>query len=689
MSDTLSGKKIGKYLIKEKLGSGGMAEVYKGYQENLDRFVAIKLMHAFLVSDQDFLNRFQREARAMAALNHPNIVGVYDFDVYGENSYYLVMEYIRGGTLKDRLEALARRGERMPLTNVVKMITEIADALAYAHRREMVHRDIKPANIMLNEDSGRAVLTDFGIVKLLGNQSVAYTATGALIGTPAYMSPEQALGQSGDHRVDIYSLGVMLFQMVTGSLPFDADTPLAVVMQHVNTPTPQPDSIIPDIPWGLQEVIMKAMAKSPDDRFNSAGAMATALRTVDLTGTANRPVLPVPSTVPANLDYPTPPETQVLSPEPETAVVPPLATTQAAEPKKRPAWLFPVIGVVALSIVAAILALSGVFGGTANQTPTSVAVANIVDTEEPTATATLRPTNTKGPDEAATRFAQLVIDLTADAKPSDTPTPSKTPTATASPSPTIDATAQFLLGCEEDVELVSASRSGFLSNAVTTQFNFTAAWVLRNSGTCPWPATLQWEYVDGETFGYAGEPIPLDAVVEPGDEITLTAPFKGPIQPGTYESTWQFVNADGKVFDDPVTFEFRAFLPATKTPTPTVTPAAPPTVQASNGKVNWIFTVGTCDYLGGSEDWRCQVTITPYIDGSDQVGEFTVFVFDLPGGQATEYRGTGPFTHFVRARRCAAYNQEVRIVDDVTATELSAPLYIDPNIWFPGGCTEP
>ena len=380
MSDTLSGKKIGKYLIKEKLGSGGMAEVYKGYQENLDRFVAIKLMHAFLVSDQDFLNRFQREARAMAALNHPNIVGVYDFDVYGENSYYLVMEYIRGGTLKDRLEALARRGERMPLTNVVKMITEIADALAYAHRREMVHRDIKPANIMLNEDSGRAVLTDFGIVKLLGNQSVAYTATGALIGTPAYMSPEQALGQSGDHRVDIYSLGVMLFQMVTGSLPFDADTPLAVVMQHVNTPTPQPDSIIPDIPWGLQEVIMKAMAKSPDDRFNSAGAMATALRTVDLTGTANRPVLPVPPTVPANLDYPTPPETQVLSPEPETAVVPPLATTQAAEPKKRPAWLFPVIGVAALSIVAAILALSGVFSGTANQTPTSAAVANIVDT---------------------------------------------------------------------------------------------------------------------------------------------------------------------------------------------------------------------------------------------------------------------------------------------------------------------
>jgi serine/threonine-protein kinase len=323
MSDTLTGKKIGKYIIKEKLGSGGMAEVYKGYQENLDRFVAIKLMHAFLVADQDFLNRFQREARAMASLNHPNIVGVYDFDVYGENSYYLVMEYVRGGTLKERLEALTRQGERMPLADVVKMIAEIADALAYAHRREMVHRDIKPANIMLNEDTGRAVLTDFGIVKLIGSQSMAFTATGALIGTPAYMSPEQALGKSGDHRVDIYSLGVMLFQMVTGSLPFDADTPLAVVMQHVNTPTPYPDSIIPDIPWGLQEIILKAMAKSPGDRFESAGELAAALRAVDLSGTVSKPAAALPPP-PIAREHPTPTKTEVLMPVGETAVSSPL-----------------------------------------------------------------------------------------------------------------------------------------------------------------------------------------------------------------------------------------------------------------------------------------------------------------------------------------------------------------------------
>ncbi|KAA3664369.1 MAG: serine/threonine protein kinase, partial [Chloroflexi bacterium] len=180
-----------------------MAEVYKGYQKNLDRYVAIKVMHAFLITEEDFLNRFQREAQAMAKLSHPNIVGVYDFDVYGENSYYLVMEFISGGTLKEKLDEMAANGKKMTLEQTIRICTEMANALAYAHRFQMVHRDIKPANIMLDE-TGKAILTDFGIVKLVGNQSMAYTATGALIGTPSYMSPEQALGKPGDERVDIY-----------------------------------------------------------------------------------------------------------------------------------------------------------------------------------------------------------------------------------------------------------------------------------------------------------------------------------------------------------------------------------------------------------------------------------------------------------------------------------------------------
>lgn len=683
MSDTLTGKKIGKYVIKEKLGSGGMAEVYKGYQENLDRFVAIKLMHAFLVADQDFLNRFQREARAMAALNHPNIVGVYDFDVYGENSYYLVMEYVRGGTLKERLEQLARQGERLPLTDAVKMIAEIADALAYAHRRDMVHRDIKPANIMLNEDTGRAVLTDFGIVKLIGSQSMAFTATGALIGTPAYMSPEQALGKSGDHRVDIYSLGVMLFQMVTGTLPFDADTPLAVVMKHVSSPTPEPSSIIPDIPWGLQEVIMKAMAKSPEDRFSSAGEMAAALRAVDLSATASRPISPVPPPTPSS-DYPTPAKTEVMLPVQDTAVTPPHAPS---ETKKRPVWLLPALGVVLLAIVGGILATNGAFSN--DPTPTTAAVVEVVDTEAPTATNTFEPTATEEPNALATELAQLTINLTADARETETPTPSRTPSPTAAGTATTNATAQFLLACEPGVTLVSAYRNGFASNAVTTQFSFTAAWVLRNSGSCPWPAELTWEYVQGETFDYEGDPIPLEESVPPGEEITITAPLRAPSSPGTYESTWQLVDEAGNIFGEPLTFEFRAFPPATNTPTPTPTSAATPTlVTTTGGQVAWTpGIIGNCEYIG--DDWRCQLTIQPYIDGSNQVGEYTVFVFDLPGGQATTYRGPGPFYHFVIARRCAAYNQSLRIIDDVTSTELTANVYVDPNVYFPGGCSEP
>lgn len=683
MSDTLTGKKIGKYLIKEKLGSGGMAEVYKGYQENLDRFVAIKLMHAFLVADQDFLNRFQREARAMAALNHPNIVGVYDFDVYGENSYYLVMEYIRGGTLKDRLEELARRGERLPLSDAVKMIAEIADALAYAHRRDMVHRDIKPANIMLNEDTGRAVLTDFGIVKLMGSQSMAFTATGALIGTPAYMSPEQALGKSGDHRVDIYSLGVMLFQMVTGTLPFDADTPLAVVMKHVSSPTPEPSSIAPDIPWGLQEVIMKAMAKSPEERFGSAGEMATALRAVDLSATSSRPVAPMPPPKPP-VDYPTPAKTEVMMPAVDTAVAPTPAPTQT---KKRPVWLFPIIGVVLLlAIVGGVLAANGVFGG--NPTPTVTAVAEAENTAVPDDTNTPEPTETEAPNALATELAELTINLTADARESETPTPSKTPSPTVTGTATLNATAQFLLNCEPGVTLLSATRNGFASNAVTTQFSFTAAWVLRNTGSCPWPDGLTWEYVEGETFDFEGDPIRLEESVLPGEEITITAPLRAPNSPGTYESTWQLVDEAGNVFGEPVTFEFRAFPPATNTPVPTATPAATATLAAADGQVAWTpGLIDGCEYIGS--DWRCRLTIQPYIDGSDMVGEYTVFVFDLPGGQATTYRGPGPFFHFVISRRCAPYNQSLRIIDDVTSTELTANVYVDPNIYFPGGCTEP
>ncbi|NJN53773.1 MAG: serine/threonine protein kinase [Anaerolineae bacterium] len=209
------------------------------------------------------MQRFKREARAMAALGHPNIVRVFDFDVYGQNSYYLVMEYIDGGTLKQTLEELAETNNRFPLDQSVKMIADIADALAYAHRRGMVHRDIKPANIMLRKETNQAVLTDFGIVKLMGSQTMAFTATGALIGTPSYMSPEQVSAGTIDHRCDLYALGS---DSLSGT---HRQAALSRGQGDGQDRCPYPSgpapahTLCPEMPTALTTVLDKMMAKGP------------------------------------------------------------------------------------------------------------------------------------------------------------------------------------------------------------------------------------------------------------------------------------------------------------------------------------------------------------------------------------------------------------------------------------------
>lgn len=713
MEDTLTGKTIGKYKIEERLGQGGMAEVYKGYQENLDRYVAIKVMHSFLITEEDFLQRFKREARAMASLSHPNIVRVFDFDVYGEDSYYLVMEYIGGGTLKDKIQSLVDAKEQLPLEQSVRLITEVADALAYAHKRGMVHRDIKPANIMLRQETDQAVLTDFGIVKLVGNQTMAFTATGALIGTPSYMSPEQALGKTGDERVDIYSLGILLFQLVTNQLPYAADTPLAVVMKHVNDPTPLPMTFNPEVPLDLQEVILKAMAKEPEDRFQTAAAMGTALRAIDFAGPKATAVVPsVPPTEESEaasfLEATTAGVTMAAQTavytEPQTVAQTPAQSTSVAtsdDTAKKPPWALIIGGgLLGLIIIFALLYFTGVIGG-GKAPPTAVpeiVAGEETDTPQPTPSATASQTTdaeaTEPPDEAATQLAIVVDDLTraaAEMATPERPTPTATPTntATRAATATIDATAEFLETCAQAGELVSVVRENTNSSGVFPGVPFNIEWTLRNSGTCPWTTDLQWVYVEGESFGYDGEALPIETAVAAGAEISLVAGFVSPETPGTYESTWQLEDGDGVVFGDPIEFSFFVVPRETATPTPSPTAAATPTSEEVEGQAAFIFSVSSCDYPGGGNDWRCAVTITPYIDGSDEVGQFTVYVFDLPGGQAVEYRGTGPFTHFVQARRCAPYNQEIRVVDDVTATQVSEHLYIDPDIYFEGGCTLP
>ncbi len=279
MSQNLAGKTIGKYELRERLGRGGMAEVYKAYHSSLDRYVALKVLHPFLGEDPEFKERFEREARNVARLKHPGIVQVYDFEHDGSRDlYYMVMEFVDGPTLRQRLIELGYRSESMRLSEAIKVTTDIADALAYAHDRGMVHRDIKPANIMIDSDN-RVVLTDFGIARIVSGPNM--TASGSMVGTPAYMSPEQGLGQSGDHRSDIYSLGIVLYQMVTGAVPYDADTPVAIVLKHVNDPLPQPSKVAPGIPSNLERIIYQSLAKSPDDRYQTVSEFAYDLRNLN------------------------------------------------------------------------------------------------------------------------------------------------------------------------------------------------------------------------------------------------------------------------------------------------------------------------------------------------------------------------------------------------------------------------
>ncbi|MEO0565481.1 MAG: serine/threonine-protein kinase, partial [Chloroflexota bacterium] len=264
-------QKLGKYEVQERLGRGGMAEVYRAYHSNLDRYVAIKVLHAFLAEDDEFRVRFEKEARNIAKLNHAHIVQVYDFDYAPErDSYYMVMELVEGETLKDRLYELADSDKKLPVREVLRIVREAASALAYAHSRGMIHRDVKPANLMIDLDD-RIVLTDFGIAKMLDSKQL--TVSGGMIGTPAYMSPEQGLGEAGDERSDIYSLGVIMYQLLVGDLPYDAETALGVILMHVNDPVPSVRKLDESISESVQDIVNLAMAKDPTERYQTADEM--------------------------------------------------------------------------------------------------------------------------------------------------------------------------------------------------------------------------------------------------------------------------------------------------------------------------------------------------------------------------------------------------------------------------------
>ncbi len=265
----LVGRAIGQYQIVERIGQGGMAAVFKAYQPALDRHVAIKVLPAQHALTPGFSERFEREARAIAQLNHPNILPIIDYGQVDDLSY-IVMKHVPGGTLAERL----RRPIDLPA--VVRIVEQIASALDHAHSRGIIHRDVKPSNVLLDEGEW-ALLADFGLAKLIaGDQNLTGTGTG--MGTPAYLSPEQGQGLPLDHHTDIYSLGVILYEMLAGRLPYTSETPMGLVIKHIYEAPPRPRMINPAVPEAVESVILGAMAKPIAERYTSAGDMARALR---------------------------------------------------------------------------------------------------------------------------------------------------------------------------------------------------------------------------------------------------------------------------------------------------------------------------------------------------------------------------------------------------------------------------
>jgi hypothetical protein len=415
-----SGKKsIGQYQILEEIGRGGMAVVYKAWQPSLERFVALKVLPQYFLHDAEFLARFQLEARAAAQLSHPNVIHIYDTGE-AEGIHYIAMEYLEGGSLSQRLAA----GPLQP-RDAQGILAQVASALDYAHARGLIHRDIKPANILFTAD-GRAKVTDFGIAR--AGDGTRLTQTGTVMGTPEYMSPEQAEGRPVDHRADLYALGVVLYQMLTGRAPFRGTTPHTTLHAVIYEPPPPPRQINPALSADTEKVVLKALAKRPEERFQRGAEMVSAFRAA-LAGK------PLPAAA---------------------AVVGPRAAGPAPKPSRQRSpvvWIMAGLAAVLVVLLVALVLL--VAGGGFEGTPapgTTQVIAVVTSTPSstgtaptPTETATLAGATATGSpgaptDTPAPPTATLVPATDTSTPPADTPVPpTDTPVpATNTPKPPTD-----------------------------------------------------------------------------------------------------------------------------------------------------------------------------------------------------------------------------------------------------------
>jgi serine/threonine protein kinase len=267
--ENLVGKTVDKFEIKEQIGQGGMATVYKAFDTTLRRTVALKTLLPNLAADSELVQRFHREAVTAANLKHPHIVVIYEVATY-EGQDYIVMEFLKGVTVGEEIKRLGT----LPLPRVCKILSQLASALDYAHSQGLIHRDIKPGNVILGDDD-HATLTDFGLVKAT-TAGVQLTQAGTTVGTLEYMSPEQVVGDEIDYRSDIYSLGVLVYEMLVGRLPYAGPTPIEVLQNLVYEPPTPPRQVKPDVPPQVEQVLLKTLAKRPEERYQRAGEMARA-----------------------------------------------------------------------------------------------------------------------------------------------------------------------------------------------------------------------------------------------------------------------------------------------------------------------------------------------------------------------------------------------------------------------------
>jgi serine/threonine-protein kinase len=461
------GSAAGPFRILEPLGRGGMASVYRAHEEALDRDVALKVLPREFLHDPDFVRRFQHEAKAIAKLEHPNIVPIYAYDIdKAEGIPWMAMRLVGGGSLKD----LLRRG-RLPFERSVRVLGDVAAALDYAHSRGVVHRDVKPPNVLLDPE-GRVYLADFGIAKMLESKA-GLTATGMITGTPQYMAPEQATGLKVDHRADIYALGIMAYEMFTGQVPFAADTPVAILMKHVQEPLPLPPR--DSVPEGLMRAVLRCTAKKPEHRYDTARAFVAALEDALAAGTASvadAPTLDVapheaptrpgaPPTMPdrgAAVPAPTLLVDRKPTPPPipaRPAIRPPVPPPAAAAPRRgRPGGLVLglAVGGLGLLVAAVGLALLLLRGSPpASPSPTTVASTAVATPPPPAAPSSpgappaaaptaeaIRPAE----ESATTRPASRPVTVSSPARPpapvlpASTPLP-PTPLPTPTPAPAV------------------------------------------------------------------------------------------------------------------------------------------------------------------------------------------------------------------------------------------------------------